>query len=211
MKARNKIAIFIDYSIRIPNFLQAYKNFKLEIFSDKNTNIDFEDELVKNDVRQFWQLQLQNPEIEMFYFKKELKMPKTDYEVKNLGIESFFYNEEHVSRFLEDYSYNLYVDCLVPNRNDLNIINVAQSQLFDIVLVDEITTKRKVSNTLFFLSKNTVYPQTIIFLDKGQVLNEDNYVAIWNPKKNSEQINADKSDIFLNWFMDLEKKFKDNE
>lgn len=205
---RKKVAVFIDYTLRTPNFCAAYKSFKSELFSNKASEVSFDDKIRKEDVRLYWLTEMKNPEIEDFYIK--VKEPKEDYAVRG-KYQEYFFNEEHLNRFLEEYSYNLYVDCNVPDRNDLTILNTAQSQLFDVVLVDEITTKRKVSNTLFFLSKNVVYPQSILFLDKGQEINKENYIGVWNPKKDLTQINEPKNKAFLNWFMDLEKELKNNE
>lgn len=205
---RKKVAIYIDYTIRVPNFIAAYNTFKAELFSDKASDVTFDDEIQENDVRMFWLTVMKNPEIESFYLK--VKMPKDDYSVREVGMASFFYDETHYSKFLEEYSYNLYVDCDVPDRSHITIINTAQSQLFDVVLVDEVTTKRKVSNTFFFLSKNALYPQSVLLLDKGQEINPENYIGIWNPKKNMEQKNALKDTSFLDWFMKLEKESKEN-
>lgn len=198
---RKKIAIYIDYTIRIPNFIETYNSFKSELFS----NLE-EKDMNKNDIRLYWIKELKNSVVEDFYIKNSI--PLDNYDIRKFGMLSFFYNEEHYKKFLEEYSFNLYVDCVVPNKNDLIVINTAQSKLFDIVLIDEVSSKRKVTNTLFFLSKNIVYPQSIIFLDKGQSINEENYFGIWNPQKDMKQINQNKNNDFLEWFIELEKKEK---
>ena len=205
---RKKVAIYIDYTIRVPNFIESYKIFKSELFSDKAADITFEDEIQENDVRMFWLTVMQDPVVADFYLK--MNEPKDNYSVRELGMKSYFYDETHFIKFMEEYSYNLYVDCVVPNRSDLTIINTAQSQLFDVVLVDQVMNKRKVSNTFFFLSKNVLYPQSVLFLDNGQDINSENYIGIWNPGKNIEQVNNAKSTAFLDWFMELEKQYRTN-
>jgi hypothetical protein len=208
MKMRQKVAIYIDYCLRVPNFTAAYKSFKDELFSDKSSDFDTEDELQKEDVRFYWSEQMKNSEVEQFYFKS--KLPEDDYAVRETGINSFFYNDDHMRRFLDEYSYNLFLDCVVPNRQDIDIINVAQQSLFDVVLVDEYESRRKVGNTYYFLAKNPVYPQSLLFLAAGQQINEANYIGIWNPKKDTTQVNAPGNKDFLNWFLELEKKSKEN-
>jgi len=207
MKARRKVAVYIDYSIRVPNFNDAYNVFKAELFSDKNADIEQEEES-EHLMNAYWVAQMAIPEIEQFYMKVKLLEQNTSY----CGMKDFstyFYNKEHEDKFFDDYSYNLYVDAATPNLQDIDVINVAQELLFEIVLVDEYRSKRKKSNTFFFLSKVRAYPQSLIFLGTGQKLNEDNYFAIWNPACKTDQYNKAKDSTFIEWFKDLEKKQKD--
>lgn len=208
MKARKKVAIYIDYTIRVPRFKHCFDVFKAELFSDKSFDVTVEDELQKDDVRMYWPEQMKNPAVEQFYMK--VKVPEDDYTHRLDGFAKYFYNEEHYRKFIDDYSYNLYLDCIVPNKQDIDIINIAQEHLFDVVLIDEYKSKRKKGNTFFFLSKNPIYPQTVTFLGPGQVLDETNYFGVWNPAKNEEQKNAQGLTMFKDWFMELEKKSKEN-
>ena len=208
MKERDRIGIYIDYTIRIPNFCASYKSFKDDLFSDKHVDIDMDDEIQADDVRMYWPQQMKNLEVENFYFK--MQVPKDDYELRTEGFSKFFYNEEHLRKFLDEYSFNLFLDCAVPNRDDLSIINIAQGKLFDITLIDEYDSKRKIGNTYYFLAKNPVYPQTITFLADSQKIDESRFIAVWNPKKNPNQVNGQGDKGFLNWFMELEKKSKEN-
>lgn len=207
MKTRRKVAIYIDYSIRIPNFIDAYNAFKEELFSDKNVDVQVDEETDNGHMNAYWVKQMSNPEIEHFYMKS--KPPKDNMNLCGVGsFDEYFFNKEHEDKFFDEYSYNLYVDAVTPNLQDIDVLNVAQELLFEIVIVDEYRSKRKKSNTLFFLSKVRVYPQSVIFLGSGQKLNEENYFAIWNPARDTNQWNKPKSNNFIDWFKVLEQKQK---
>lgn len=207
MKSRRKVAIYIDYALRVPNFVNSYNVFKESLFSDKEQDFDTEDEISENDVRFYWIEQMKNPEIEKFYFSKQA--PKTDEELCGQSLSSYFFNREHENKFFDDYSFNLYSDAKVPNSQDVDVINVAQEHLFDVVLVDEYRNKRKKSNTMFFLSKIRAYPQSVLFLGEGQKLNTENYFAIWNPALNTHnQVNKPGDKTFIEWFKSLEEMQK---
>lgn len=203
---RRKIAIFIDYSLRIPNFTTAYEAFKADLFSDKSFGVTSEDEITKNDVRFYWSEQMKDPKAESFYVAK--KVPESNMDLRgNFG--DFFYNDEHLYKFIDEYSYNIYVDTQMPNPQDVEVINIAQELLFEVVLIDEYYSKRKKSNTLFYLSKIRAYPQSLIFLGNGQKINEENYFGIWNPRTNKEQINKIGDKTFIEWLKSLEAKQKE--
>lgn len=205
MVVRKNIAIYIDYSIRIPNFKTAYESFKNSLFVDMN-GVDFEDELTEDDVRFFWTTELKNPIVEQFYISKDIS--KINDDKLNGDFQPYFYNEEHLLKFLDDYSYNLYSDCTVPSNKDIELINICQDRLFDVILIDRIQSKRKIGNTFFFLSKIRIYPRNVIFLRPQQEINKDNFFGIWNPMEEQEHFN-DSSDNFLNWLQALEKKNKE--
>lgn len=211
MKARRKIAIYIDYAIRVPNFISAFEALKAELFSDKDFDIDVEDEIQPEDPRFYWKEQMKKQEIETFYMNT--LPPKDNMDTRKDGFEKYFFNKEHYYKFLDEYSFNLYTDAQIPNSQDVDVINVAQEQLFDVVLVDECLCRRKKSNTCFYLSKLRVYPQQILFLSEGQQLNKDNYFAVWNPLVDDSQVNKPKDKSFIEWFKNLESKQKelDNE
>lgn len=203
---RKKIAIYLDYSLRIPNFISAYEVFKKSLFSDNAFGITTEDEITKDDLRFYWVEQMKIPDIENFYFKK--KLPISNMDIKG-NFQEYFYNNDHFNKFIDDYSYNMYVDTQVPNPQDVEILNIAQELLFEVVLIDEYYTKRKKSNTLFYLSKIRIYPQSIIFLGNGQKINPENYFGIWNPQENPEQINKVGNKTFIEWLKSLESKQKE--
>ena len=203
MKAKKQIAVYVDYSIRIPNFQKSYENFKENLFKD-NSIITYNDEITDSDFRFFWQFELKNPSIENFYIQTNASKIKDE---ELLGdYQKYFFNDSHLKKFLEEYSYNLFSDCDVPSKKDINLINICQKDLFDVVLIDRFSSIRKISNTLFFLSKVTIYPRNIIFLGPKDELDHSKYYGVWNPLENKEHRNSEKSNLFLNWLQELEKK-----
>ena len=204
--SRRKIAIYIDYSLRIPNFTTAYEAFKADLFSDRAFGVTAEDEITKNDLRFYWSEQMKDPKVESFYVSK--KVPESNMELKG-KFDDYFYSNDHLLKFIDDYSYNIYVDTQMPNPQDVEVINIAQELLFEVVLIDEYYSKRKKSNTLFYLSKIRAYPQSIIFLGNGQKINEDNYFGIWNPKVDPSQVNKIGDKTFIEWLKSLEAKQKE--
>lgn len=205
---RKKVAIYIDYTLRIPSFKNSYEAFKAEIFTGKDFDVTAEDDLIEDDVRFFWREELKDDKIESFYLQKNIN-DIVDEDTKDF--ESYFYNEKHYKKFLEEYSFNLYLDSIQPNKSDNDIINVAQANLFDIILVDEYQSIRKIGNTLFYLSKIGIYPKGLIFLKNDEKLNEDEYFSIWNPKINKDHINKRGNNQFLEYFKGLEIKLKEEE
>ena len=192
---RKKIAIYLDYSFRIPNFIKTFDDFKAYLFAD---NLDgFEIEQLN-----FWKKELQNEEIEKFYSTKTIKETE-DIKIKDW--EKYFYNQDHYLRFLEEYSYNLFVDCDVPCKRDIEYFNTAQKYLFDIAIIDEYVSSRKKLNTFFYLSKIKLLPQQVIFLKQGEELEGDFY-KIWNPLKNSEQYNQEGEGEFEIWLKEIEQE-----
>jgi hypothetical protein len=210
---RKRIAIFIDYALRVPSFNNAYSAFKKELFADTQHQFDVDDMAEEGEQQQdssvvnfYWREQLKNKDVEDFYVKS--KVEKEDADLINSDFKEYFYNTEHWQKFIEDYSFNLYADAEVPCKNDVVLINITQQYLFDVVLVDEYITTRKKSNTLFYLSKIRVFPQSVLFLGPGQQVNEANYFAIWNPKKDDLQINQEGMGEFEMWLKGLELDWK---
>ena len=203
MITRKKIAVFVDYSIRIPSFKAAYDNFKQEMFANKLEDIPERD--VDNDpMANYWAKEVVKPEVQDFYGTKYA--PENDMDMKAVDMRHYFFNDEHYERFVDEYSYNMYVDSDIPTKDDIALLNLAQQKLFDVTIVDEVRSRRKISNTLFFLSKNAIYPQSIIFLMPGQNINLDNYIGVWNPRVNPDQVNSHGNKTMLNWLMELEKQ-----
>ena len=70
MKSRKKVGIYIDYTIRIPNFKQTYSIFKASLFKD-NYGIEKikEEEDIDNNLLDtitfYWPTQLNDPKIKM--------------------------------------------------------------------------------------------------------------------------------------------------
>ena len=206
MKVRRKVAVYLDYAIRLPNFIASFEAFKEELFSDKDIDVDTEDELLGEDVRMFWREEMKKQEVEDFYFK--VKLPAFDMDLKGKDLSVYFFDKEHYRKFFDEYSVNLYIDAKVINQQDIDIINIAQEQLFDIVLVDNYQSKRKKGNTFFYLSKIRIYPQQVMFLGEGQMLNKDNYFGIWDPNTDINLTNGQNDQSFMNFFKDLEQQQK---
>ncbi len=205
MQARKKVAIFIDYTIRIPAFVKCYSEFKQFIFT-LTQDTDMEDPIGEGDPRSYWVTELQKPGAEKFYM--EVKVPEDDYSLRDDEFKKYFFTDEHFKTFVDERSYQLYMDCEVPQLKHIDYLNIAQVHLFDITLVDEYYSKRKIGNTFHFLSAKRIYPQSVVFLGEGQKLNEDNYIGIWNPKSDPEQNNK-QGDSFIEWLKGLEKKINE--
>jgi hypothetical protein len=205
MKKRNKVAIFIDYAIRNPGFIKTYAGLKQYMFEVDTEEYEVEGHVL---LRDFWKEEIKTPEIAEFYSKSI--PPENESEIKDWS--KFFYNEIHLKKFLQDYSFNLYVqDAEVPNGRDLEVITLVNNHLFDVVLVDEVWNDRKKANTLFYLSKLRVSFQSLVFLKDGETLDESEYIGVWNPKANSEQINGPEYMEFEGWCKDLETKYKNEQ
>ena len=198
---RKKIAIFIDYTIRVPFFNTIFSSFKQYMFENLQDEIDQEGDFL---LRDFWKEEIKKKEVENFYMP--LNPNEDDYENKNFR--KYFYNEEHFLKFIEDYSFALFAEGTVPNSKDIDMINIAQKHLFDVVLIDEYLSTRKKLNTFFYLSKIRVTPQSIVFLKEDEPLDETEFLAVWNPKKNKEQVNGSNLGEFENWLKELEGVIK---
>lgn len=216
MNTKKKVAIFIDYCIRVPNFEQAYSAFKNFLFQDTfglqtdtetANDEEFKDTAtVKDPIRFYWQAQLEDINVMNFYIKQNVSKIN-NIELKG-DFQKYFFNEEHFKKFIEDYSFNLYSDGFVPSKKDLQLINICQGQLFDVYLFDRVYTSRKVPNTLHFISKNTLFIKSINFIGYNEEFNKEDFIGVWEPEMNKEQINKEGSDVFLNWLKDLEAKNK---
>lgn len=198
---RKKIAIFIDYTIRVPFFNTIFSGFKQYMFENLQDEIDQEGDFL---LRDFWKEEIKKKEVEAFYMP--LNPNEDDYE--NKDFRKYFYNEEHFFKFIEDYSFALFSDGTVPNNKDVDMINIAQKHLFDVVLIDEYLSTRKKLNTFFYLSKIRVTPQSIVFLKEDELLDETEFLAVWNPKKNKDQVNGPNLGEFENWLKELEGVIK---
>lgn len=198
---RKKVAVYIDYALRTPNFETTFASLKQYMFDGLHDEMEVETE--DGFLRDFWKEEVKNPHIEQFYIKQT---PTNKIMFKDWV--KCFYNEEHFKKFIEDYSFNLFVDAEIPCNKDIEMLNIAQRYLFDIVLVDEYMSTRKKSNTFFFLSKTRLIPYSVLFLKIGETLDPDEYLGIWNPQTNSEQYNAENEGAFELWLKELESQIK---
>jgi hypothetical protein len=224
---RKRICIFIDGALRIPNFKKTYELFKHSMFNSNVDEFDMEvegtDETDKGEceggneddtpsnngpgfeeARFFWSKEIESPEVEAFYAKK--KVVKEDEDLIQSDYKEYFYSNEHWEKFMEDYSFAIYGDGELPFKKDVDLLNIAQTYLFDVILVDEFYTTRKKSNTFYYLSKIRITPQAVLFLGPGQKVNESTYFGVWNPKVNKGQVNKEGFGDFEMWLKDLEQQ-----
>jgi hypothetical protein len=212
MQGRKKIGVYIDYALRSPNFIGAYNLFKSSLFktteeyvTEETSDVEAQDDNMGIDVTRFyWKQQLSDPNCEDFYIKSFIKEGTDNYDLRDWR--KYFYTDEHYKKFLEEFTFNLYADAEAPCKKDIEFLNIAQSHLFDVILIDEYIVTRKKLNTMYFLSKVRVMPQAVIFLGPGQNIAEETYFGIWNPKKNSDQENREGEGGFEMWLKELESK-----
>lgn len=211
---RKKIGIVIDYSIRIPNFKESYLKFKEQVLTGvaSASNLLEEDILDENN---FWEKEKKlYPEMIEFYSKTPV--PSSNWEPGfDLTYTKYFFNKDHLSKFLEEWSFNLFGQGIIANKADINIINLAQSKLFDIVLLDVITHTRKVSNTFAFLSKSGLFVKEVRFVSVDELKElKKEFIGLWDPfseeNKVVENVNRFEKPTqkLLDWFMEIETKIK---
>ena len=222
-EVREKIGIIIDYSIRVPDFRGCYSKCKAEIISGavSNDGVDLAREEVKKSGtnRDFW-ISLQEDGGDSYSFYEKTPGPQ-----ENFGSEfdythkKYFYNDEHRLRFLEDWSYNLFGQGSVTNVADINLINICQSKICDVVLIDRTTSLRKIPNTYAFLSRTQLFTKGVRFINTKEELESlvksgeflKIYDAVEDPSlaliPGRSKI-GEPSEVFLKWLMDLEKQIK---
>ena len=203
MKKRKKIAIYLDYALRLPSFKKTYEIFKNNLYAD-TSDIELPEDVLENDLRFYWQKQLEDPKVEKFYLSKQ-PSKIIDEDMKG-DFSTYFYNSEHLNKFLEEFVYNLYSDADLIYPLDGHILNITQQQLFDVVLIDVITAPRKKTSALYFIARAKLLPKEIRFLNPNEKLNKKEFIAVWNPLENPEQVNKFGEEIFFDWVKELEKK-----
>ncbi len=207
--SRKKIAIFVDQTLRTPSFSQAYSSFKDFLFQDNfGVESDEESRALPDTIRYYWQKELEKEGVLKFY--TGIDPEKINDTTVNGKYESYFFNKEHFLKFIEQYSFNIFSDAVIPCKRDIAIINIAQTSLFDVYLFDRVINSRKVPNTLYFLSKSSVFVKSVNFIGIDEQLNEEEFFAIWEPEKNSDQVNKEGSDVFFNWFKKIEEKYNES-
>lgn len=222
LKKRPKIGIVVDYSIRVPNFKDCYSKCKAEIISGTMSQ-EAEGETVKSmkdfSERDFW-VSLHKTGNEAYTFYETCLAPQENYgENFDYTYKKYFYNNEHRLKFLEDWSYNLFGQGSVTNSADIKLINICQSKVADVILIDRTTHARKVSNTMAFLSRSQLFVKGIEFISRVEDLKEmresKEFIDIYDAvEDNSKVIIPGRTKIgvsseqFLNWLMSIEKKSK---
>lgn len=211
------VGIVLDYSIRIPNFKESYLKFKEQILVGITSGANLEEEDIL-DENNFWQKEKKlNPEMVEFYSKTPIPTSNWDSEF-DLTYTKYFFNKDHLSKFLEEWSYNLFGQGVIANKADINIVNLAQSKLFDIVLLDVITHTRKVANTFAFLAKSGLFVKEVRFISQDELKSlKKEFLGLWDPFSEQNKVieSVDKfekpTQKLLDWFMELETKVKKND
>jgi len=216
--SRPKVGIVIDYTIRIPDFKECYHKCKSEIISGLMSQEGEAIEAVAKDKsdRSFWVgLHQTDPKAYSFYetclAPQENYGPGFDYTYKK-----YFYNNEHRIKFLEDWTYNLYGQGSVNNAADIKLINICQTKVCDVVLIDRTTHTRKVPNTLAYLSRTQIFIKEIKFISQIDELKalKTQYIDIYDPiEDNTKALTPSRalnqpSESFVEWLMGLEAKIK---
>lgn len=219
---RKKIGIVIDYSIRIPDFKGCYSKCKSEIISGAMSadGIDQSAPSKKDDSgRDFW-IGLSKKGGEEYLFYETSIVPQENFgDTFDYTLRKYFYNDEHRLRFLDDWSFNLYGQGLITNSADVSMINICQSKVCDVILIDRATHARKIPNTLSYLSKSQLFVKGIQFVNKIEDLKEmeesGEFVKIYDPIQNpalalfpGRTKIGEPSGVFVDWLMKVEKELR---
>ena len=104
----------------------------------------------------------------------------------------------------------------VTNAEDIKLINICQSKVADVVLIDRTTHTRKIPNTLAFLSRSQIFVKEIKFINSIDELNaikkDKNYIDVYDPIADPSRVlnvptkQGQPSEKLLNWLLEVEKK-----
>ena len=171
-KVRKKIGIVLDYSIRVPNFKDCFTKCKAEIISgtmsQENNGGDIAKSAKDFSGRDFW-IDLHKAGNESYSFYETCLVPEENFGPNfDYTYKKYFYNNEHRLKFLEDWSYNMFGQGSVSNPADIKLINICQSKVADVILIDRTTHSRKVANTLAFLSRAQLFVKGVEFVGTVQ-------------------------------------------
>lgn len=219
MSKRKAIGIVLDYSLRIPTFVENYKMMRQQISlgTAQMSGATLDEEDLATTKKSFWDdLREKDPKAAEFY--ETLPMPTDNMDLEDISYRKYFYSPEHRIQFLTDWSYNLFGQGSVTNKVDVTLLNIAQSKLFDVVIIDRCTHTRKVGNTFAFLARAGLFPKQIIFVNSEDEIDEfakqKHVLDVWNPFDNKDQIilptaeYGQPSKNFLTWLEAQEKKTK---
>lgn len=150
--AKKNIYIVIDYFLRVPEFEKSYSVLKNRIISAEGGDHSFWENLHKTDPK-------------AFEFYKTTESPTSDIEDIDITYRKYFYNDNHRYKFLEEYSFNLFGAGQITDKNIVQILNITQSKLANVYLIDRITTGRKIGNTFSFLGRSGLFIKGIEFVN----------------------------------------------
>lgn len=219
IEKRPAVGIVIDYTMRIPDFVKSYSEMRQQISIGNHqlsgASLDRED--LFETKKSLWDdLREKDPKAAEWY--ETTPMP-TDHTAKDFDItyRKYFYTPEHRTQFLVDWSYNLYGQGSITNKVDVNLINVAQTKLFDVILIDRTTHARKTGNTFAYLGRTGAFVKEVRFISSEEEIEslkkEDHILDIWNPFTNPEQIIlpgkfGEPTKAFLEWLQLQEQRTK---
>jgi len=211
--SRAKIGVVLDYTLRFPNFKDCYIAMRKQVL----TGMEIATNENKKDIseRDFWSA-LHMKDVEGYNFYETHIGPQ-----ENWGVDfdytwgKYFYNKEHLLRFIEDWSFNLFGQGLVPKKEDIHLLNICQSKVCDVVLIDKCTHSRKILNTFAYLSKLGLFPKEVRFVTEKELSDiEGEFIDIYNPYKDNKKVliptneSRKPSTALLEWLMSIEKKIK---
>lgn len=229
VKIRPRVGIIIDYTIRIPDFTTCYNKFKemvliglkgeSDLYFGKRVSKKKKQEIVelKQQATNFFDT-LEKTDSKAYDFYLHIPNFTNTIPVDfDITYKKYFYNNEHRLKFLESWSFNLYGQGTPINRSDLHVLNTAHSQLCEIILIDRITTIRKIPNTYTYLGRCGLYAQELHFCYNEEELNKikETLTYYWDPFMNQDQVMLSFEDFtkstpkFLDWFKEIEKEIQE--
>ncbi len=209
MKNRQKVGIVIDYTLRFPEFVTCYNQMKKEILEGEMSK---ETEVNSIEVVYFKDLSKTCKEAYDFY----LHTPTPEYDDRfDYTFKKYFFSKKDLDTFLELWSFNLYSSANLLEKINVDFINVTQSQLCDVVLIDKTSCSRKIPNTLVFLSKSRTFFKELVFVKSDVEMKElkKDFLALYDPIeqfKGKEIAYSLKDNKLLKWLKEVESKLSEN-
>lgn len=217
IEKRKAVAIIIDYTLRIPDFVENYKKMRMQISIGNHqisgASLDNED-LFETKKSMWDELREKDPKAAEWYENLPMPTSNTDPDF-DITYKKYFYTPEHRIQFLTDWSYNLFGQGTITNKVDANLINVAQSKLFDVILIDRCTHSRKIGNTFAYLGRAGVFVKQVLFINSidelAQLEEEEHILGIWDPFADKDQIITpgkfgEPTKAFLDWLQEQERR-----
>ena len=212
-KSKPRLGIILDYTLRIPEFKECYTKFKEQVLvgmSSAGEEIELNKKSAKNNA--FADLQKKDPAAYDFYVKTPI--PASNFGADfDLTFKKYFFSDDHRLKFLSEWSYGLFGQGAVTNKADINLINVAQTKLCDIILIDRADYTRKIPNTFAFLSRAGLFIKELRFINQEDEIDslKKELVACWDPFTDAKQIiepgakYGQHTQAFLDFLMEAEK------
>jgi hypothetical protein len=128
-------------------------------------------------------------------------------------LKKYFFCKEDIKRFLQSWSFALFAQANSLKKINVDFVNVCQSKLCDVVLIDKISNSRQVPNTLAFLSKGRLFFKELKFVKsnlelkkyKRELFDLYNPTEVFIDKKVDYTLEENK---FLDWLKELEVKLE---